>query len=362
MLDLGYRRALRPLLFRAASGDPERVHEQTLAALTRLERRPAAQALLRTLCSSPRRPVTVAGIDFPSPVGLAAGMDKDGVALRTWAALGFGHVEIGTVTARPQPGNSRPRLFRLPASGGLVNRMGFNNDGVAALVARLERAGVARGNRALGIVLGVSIGKNRTTPVAAATPDYLACFTAVAPYADYVAINVSSPNTPGLRALQEATALTGLLRSLTDAARTRDPENPVPIMVKVAPDLSEQALEELVEVCQTAGARGLVATNTTLAREGVTAAERWRAAESGGLSGAPLTLRTRAVVAFLAARSTLPVIGVGGVLSADDGRALLDAGAALLQVYTGLVYRGPALIGELNALSTNSRITSRRTP
>ena len=256
LLDAGYRRLLRPLLFRAAGADPERIHEQTLAALIRLEQRPAALALLRGLCAGPRRGVTVAGIAFPALVGLAAGMDKNGVGLRTWAALGFGHVEIGTVTIRAQPGNVRPRLFRLPASGGLVNRMGFNNDGASALAARLERAGVRRGNGASGAPLGISIGKNRRTPVAEATPDYLACFAALVRYADYVAVNVSSPNTPGLRALQEAPALRALVESLTRAARAEDPDDPVPILVKVAPDLSKEALEAVVEVCEAAGARG----------------------------------------------------------------------------------------------------------
>ena len=361
MLDAGYRRLLRPLLFRAAGADPERVHEQTLAALVRLEQRPVALALLRALCAGPRRGVTVAGITFPSLVGLAAGMDKNGVGLRTWAAFGFGHVEVGTVTTRAQPGNARPRLFRLPESGGLVNRMGFNNDGAAALAARLERAGVRRGNGAAGAPVGISVGKNRRTPMAEATPDYLACFAALARYADYVAVNVSSPNTPGLRTLQEAPVLRALVESLIRAARAEDPDDPVPIFVKVAPDLSEDALEAVVEVCEGAGARGLIATNTTLARDAVAPAERWRAAETGGLSGAPLTVRAREVVAFLSARTTLPVIGVGGVLSADDGRALLDAGAALLQVYTGFVYRGPALVRDLNALAAHpSRAVGRR--
>lgn len=352
VLDRGYRQVLRPLLFRAASGDPESVHEQTLAALARVDAHPALLAPVRALCAGPRRPVTVAGIRFPGLVGLAAGMDKNGLAPRAWAALGFGHLELGTVTAQAQPGNPRPRVFRLRESGGLINRMGFNNAGAGALATRLEAYGVRRGNGVLGVPVGVSIGKTKSTPLEGATQDYLTSFAAVAPYADYVAVNVSSPNTPGLRTLQEAAALRELVGALTAAAAAQHPTDPVPVFVKVAPDLSADALEELVEVCEAAGARGLVATNTTLRREGLAPGDRWRAGEAGGLSGAPLRDRAREVVAFLVARTRLPVVGVGGIGSPDDGRALLDAGASLLQVYTGFIYHGPALVRKLNALAT----------
>jgi dihydroorotate dehydrogenase len=348
-LSEGYARVLRPLLFRAGEGDPERVHEQTLGLLARLNEQPAALAALRTFCAGPRTPVEVFGVRFPAVVGLAAGMDKNGVAPRAWAALGFGHVELGTVTAQPQPGNPRPRLFRLPETGGLINRMGFNNAGAAALAARLEGWGVRRGNGAVGLPLGISIGKTKTVPLAEATADYLTSFRTLAGYADYVAVNVSSPNTPGLRALQEADALRDLIGALTAAAAERDPASPVPVLVKVAPDLSEDALEEVLAVCVGAGASGLVATNTTLARDGLAPADQWKAGQAGGLSGAPLAVRAREVVAFLAARTSLPVIGVGGVLSVDDGRALLDAGARLLQLYTGFIYAGPGLVRGLNA-------------
>ena len=345
----GYTRVLRPALFRAYAGDPERVHHVTLQTLEALERRPAALAALRLLTRGPRRPVHAFGLTFPGVVGLAAGMDKDGVAPHAWAALGFGHVELGTVTATAQPGNPRPRLFRLPDSAGLVNRMGFNNAGASALAARLAAAGVRRGEQAPGIPVGVSLGKNKTTPLAEATQDYLAAFAAVAPHADYVAVNVSSPNTPGLRTLQEAGVLRDLVAALVAAAQARDPERPVPVLVKVAPDLSYDALEDVLDVCTSAGAAGLVATNTTLARDGLAATDRWRATEAGGLSGAPLAVRAREVVAFLSGRTALPVVGVGGVLSAADGQALLDAGARLLQLYTGFVYRGPALVRDLEA-------------
>jgi dihydroorotate dehydrogenase len=291
------------------------------------------------------------GLTFPGVVGLAAGMDKDGVAPRAWAALGFGHIELGTVTATAQPGNPRPRLFRLPASAGLLNRMGFNNAGAAALAARLEAAGIRRGTDGPGIPVGVSLGKTKTTPLEEATQDYLASFAVVAPHADYVAVNVSSPNTPGLRALQEAGALLDLVGALVGAARAQAPAQPVPVLVKVAPDLSFDALEELLGVCSGAGAAGLVATNTTLARNGLAPSDAWRSGEAGGLSGAPLSARAREVVAFLASRTDLPVIGVGGISSAEDGQALLDVGARLLQVYTGFVYAGPALLRQLDAMA-----------
>nr|WP_269778683.1 quinone-dependent dihydroorotate dehydrogenase [Microlunatus antarcticus] len=338
---------MRPVMFRAYAGDPERVHHTTLRSLEVLERRPAALAALRLLTRGPRRPVEAFGLTFPGVVGLAAGMDKDGVAPHAWAALGFSHVELGTVTASAQPGNPRPRLFRLPASGGLVNRMGFNNAGAPALAARLEAAGVRRGAAAPGIPVGVSLGKTKTTALADAAQDYLTSFAAVAPHADYVAVNVSSPNTPGLRTLQEAGVLRDLVAALVAAARVQDPVRPVPVLVKVAPDLSFDALEDVLGVCLESGAAGLVATNTTLTREGLADSDRWRASEAGGLSGSPLTARAREVVAFLAGRTELPVIGVGGLRTADDARALLDAGSRLLQVYTGFVYRGPALLREI---------------
>jgi dihydroorotate dehydrogenase len=345
-----YRRLVRPVLFRAYGGDAERVHEQTLAGLSLLGRVAPARAVTAALLARHRRPVTVAGIDFASPVGVAAGLDKNGVAVRSWAALGFGFAELGTVTARPQPGNDQPRLFRLPQSRAIVNRMGFNNAGAEALARRLATAGVVRGNGAVGMPLGISIGKSKVTPLADAAEDYLTSLRLLAPYADYVAVNVSSPNTPGLRALQDADSLTALLSALTaEATRLAAGTTPVPVLVKLAPDLTDEALEQAVDVVERSGAAGLIATNTTLARSGVDPAEADRAAETGGLSGAPLTVRAREVVAFLAARTDLPVIGVGGVMTADDGQALLDAGARLIQLYTGFIYAGPGLVTDLNA-------------
>jgi dihydroorotate dehydrogenase len=336
--DLSYSGLVRPLLFRTYSGDAERIHERTLTAISRIGESRLALAPLAGWFARHRKPTTVAGIQFPGLVGLAAGMDKDGMGIKTWGSLGFGFVELGTVTAQPQPGNDRPRLFRLPESRAIVNRMGFNNRGAQALADRLTATEVSRGNLAVGIPIGISIGKTKNVPLTEATEDYLISLRTVAPYADYLAINVSSPNTPGLRSLQDREVLAELIKALvTEAWQLAAGGLPVPIFVKVAPDLTEAALEDVVQVCSEAGAEGLIATNTTLVRD-------------GGLSGAPLTTRARDVVRFLAAQTSLPIIGVGGIMSRDDGQAMLDAGASLLQVYTGYIYAGPALVDNLNRL------------
>jgi dihydroorotate dehydrogenase len=355
-----YRRLVRPALFRAYGGDAERIHDATLGWLQAVGRVAPLRSVSTGLLGRHRRPVTVAGIDFPSRVGLAAGLDKNGVAVRSWAALGFGFAELGTVTAQAQPGNDRPRLFRLPQSRAIVNRMGFNNHGAAALADRLAAAGVLRGNGAVGIPVGISIGKTKITPLAEAADDYLTSLRLLAPYADYVAVNVSSPNTPGLRGLQDADSLAALLGALTgEAARlagSTGQSAAVPIFVKLAPDLTNEALEQAVDVVQRTGAAGLIAINTTLSRAGVVPSEVQRATEAGGLSGAPLTVRAREVVGFLAERTDLPIIGVGGVMTPDDGLALVDAGARLIQLYTGFVYGGPGLVTGLNALLASTSL------
>lgn len=345
LVGIGYRRLLRPLLFRSPVED---VHDRTLAALARVGASPALTAAVRLVLRTGRQPIELAGIRFPGPVGLAAGLDKDARAVRTWGALGFSHVELGTVTAQPQPGNERPRMFRLPDSRAVINRMGFNNAGSAAMASRLEALGVRRGNGAAGIPLGISLGKTKSTPLDAAVEDYVTSLRRLAPYADYVAVNVSSPNTPGLRSLQDAEQLTDLLGTLTAQVRTLDREAPVPVFVKIAPDLSDPALDEVLEVVERTGVSGVIATNTTLSRDGLSRADLERAAESGGLSGAPLTRRAREVVGFLAARTDLPVIAVGGIMTVADGQAMLDAGARLLQLYTGFIYGGPELVRDLN--------------
>ena len=323
-----FERTVRPVLVRLGGGDAEKAHEFTLKRLARLGAR--SRALLHGRYAV-TRPVEAFGVRFPNPVGLAAGMDKNGVALPAWPSLGFGFVEVGTVTAHAQPGNDRPRLFRLRDSEAIINRMGFNNAGAAALAAKLESLGP------LGYPLGISLGKSKVTPLEEAVEDYLTSYNLLRPYADYIAVNVSSPNTPGLRTLQDKTALASLLGALV--GRT-------PVLVKIAPDLTEPAIAELLEVCLASGAAGVIATNTTLARDGLAAADQPRAGEAGGLSGRPLTERARKVVHFVHEETggALPVIGVGGIVDPDDAARLFDAGAALVQLYTGFIYKGPALV------------------
>lgn len=343
--DLVYDRLLRRIIFRM---DAERAHDVTLRGLSVTGRIGPARAASARLLARHRRPVTVAGIEFPGVVGLAAGLDKNGVAARMWGSLGFGFAELGTVTAQAQPGNPQPRLFRLPQSRAVINRMGFNNHGAAALAGTLAAAGVRRGNGALGIPIGISIGKTKIMPLEQAVEDYLTSFRLLADRADYIAVNVSSPNTPGLRSLQDKASLTELLRALRAEATTINKDDPVPIFVKIAPDLTESALDEVLEVCTATGVQGLIATNTTLARDGISPGDLDLAPQSGGLSGAPLTRRARQVVGYLATRTELPIIGVGGIDSPADARAMLDAGARLLQVLTGFIYHGPGLIDRIN--------------
>jgi dihydroorotate dehydrogenase len=354
-----YERVARPLLFRL---EAERAHRIGLAGLAAasavagpLQRRRLAPR------SGPGRragSATVFGIDFPSRIGLAAGLDKDGHALRAWPLLGFGFVEVGTVTAHAQPGNPAPRLFRLRADEAIVNRMGFNNAGAAALAVRLGRLG------RLPVPLGISLGKSKVTPVAEAVDDYLTSLRLLHQYADYLAINVSSPNTPGLRSLQEAGALADLVDALVaeSAHLAGTAGRAVPLLVKVAPDLTEPALEELVAVCLDHGVSGLIATNTTLSRAGLRHPEP-RSDETGGLSGRPLFERAVKVVGRIhrQAGDRLPVIGVGGIAGSDDALRMLEAGAALVQIYSGLIYQGPALVRRIaRALAATEQPASGR--
>jgi dihydroorotate dehydrogenase len=291
-------------------------------------------------------PREVFGIRFPNPVGLAAGLDKDGVALDAWPALGFGFVEAGTVTWHAQPGNEHPRVFRLRASQALVNRMGFNNAGARALARRL--ASRARQPRPLASVpLGISLGKSRVTLLEEAVADYLASLRVLYPYGDYFALNVSSPNTPGLRSLQDKTMLRELLGAVTEEVRGLAGDRPPkPVLLKIDPDLTESGIGDVLEVGQEYGVAGVIATNTTVAREGVQPADAARSTEAGGLSGRPLAARVREVVGFVHRQTggALPIVGVGGVLDPDDAVRLVDAGASLVQIFTGLIYRGPGLV------------------
>ncbi|PWG63949.1 quinone-dependent dihydroorotate dehydrogenase [Sediminicurvatus halobius] len=324
----------RSLLFRL---DPERAHAVVMGTLD-------VAAALHLAGLAGRRvhdPVEVMGLRFPNAVGLAAGLDKNGDHLRGLAALGFGFVELGTVTPRPQPGNPRPRMFRLPAEQALINRMGFNNRGVDHLLRRLAAWRPP-------VPVGINIGKNRDTPLESAVEDYRYCLERVYAAADYVVVNLSSPNTPGLRDLQAGRQLEALLASLKadQAHLAAEHGRYVPLVVKIAPDLDDAPLRALVQALRDHGVDGIAATNTTISREAVPASPV--ASEAGGLSGAPLRERATAVLRRVRqeAGPRLPLIGVGGILSGEDAAARIAAGADLVQLYTGLIYRGPALVGE----------------
>jgi dihydroorotate dehydrogenase len=335
-----FDKIVRPAMYRLGKNDPEVVHERTLTALSRVSALPPVLKALRRVYGTDA-PTTVLGLRFPNPVGLAAGMDKNGRALHAWPALGFGFVEVGTVTGLPQPGNPKPRLFTLGESTAIVNRMGFNNAGAAALAERLKTTGKP------DVPLGISIGKSKAAALEDAVADYQISLKALYPYADYFAINVSSPNTPGLRALQDRSALTELLSELQTTAKTlAQGERPAPLLVKVAPDLTDDALAELLEVCEEQDVSGLIATNTTLSRNGLAPADVRVGEEAGGLSGRPLTGRALEVVRFVHKQTDgeLPIIGVGGILGPDDAQRMLDAGASLVQLYTGFALSGPGLV------------------
>ena len=300
---------------------------------------PGALALLRSFAPPPR-PRALFGLQFRNSIGLAAGFDKNGVAIPAWEAFGFGFVEIGTVTAKPQPGNPRPRIFRYPEQETLINRLGFNNDGAAVVAERLRHLRASR--LAPSIPIGVNIGKSRATSLEEAAADYRESFRQLAPVADYITLNVSSPNTPGLRTLQERDALEELLRVITE--ETARLNLPKPLLLKIAPDLSEAALTEIVHVCEAFGLAGLVATNTTIDHAGLIGKD-----EAGGLSGTLLRARSTAVVRFLRSRTQLPIIGVGGIGDAASAREKQEAGAELLQIYSGFIFRGPGLLREISA-------------
>ena len=327
---------LRPLLFTLP---PEHAHSFALAALHRAH----ALGLIREPAADPRTAVTLLGLRFPNRIGLAAGFDKNGRYVDALGALGFGFIEVGTVTPRAQSGQPRPRLFRVTAAEALINRMGFPNDGAAIVAARLA-------HRRFAGVCGVNIGKNAATPIAAAVDDYVECFRAVAPHADYVAINVSSPNTEGLRQLQDPDQLQPIVDAVIDARREVQAATGkrVPVLVKVSPDLAPADLVRSARRACESGIDGIIATNTTLNRTGVE--QRWRA-QAGGLSGGPLRpLALQAVQLLRAALgSGVPIVAAGGIDSARHAQDALTAGADLVQIYTGLIYRGPAVVKEIAA-------------
>lgn len=334
---------VRPWLFRA---DAEWVHERTLNLLALVGKTAIGRLLIRVLFPVPqsRRRTRLMGLEFANRLGMAAGFDKDGRAIWGLASLGFGHLEVGTVTPQPQAGNPRPRLFRLPEDQALINRMGFPNAGAEALACRLARG------RPPGVVIGVNIGKGADTPLERAPHDYCFLLRRFHSLADYLAVNVSSPNTLGLRRLQAREMLESLLRALVEERKMLEGSGNrcVPLLVKLAPDLTDEELEEAVGVVMDAGLEGVIATNTTLARESLRSSAR---GEGGGLSGAPLRERSTEVVRRVAewSKNRLVVIGVGGIFTAQQAREKLDAGASLIQLYTGLVYRGPGLVREILA-------------
>lgn len=277
------------------------------------------------------------GLTFPNPVGLAAGFDKDAKLYKELSNFGFGFIEIGTLTPKPQPGNPKKRLFRLPEDGGLINRMGFNNEGVEAAIERLKR------NK--GILIGGNIGKNKLTPNEEAVSDYVQCFEALFPHVDYFVVNVSSPNTPNLRALQDKEPLTHLLQTLKDLNHSKS--KPKPILLKIAPDLTEEQLVDIIDIITSVKIDGVIATNTTLSREGLYSENK---SEMGGLSGKPVTKKSTEVIRFLHEKSknAFPIIGVGGIHSPEDAIEKLEAGASLVQLYTGFVYEGPGVVKRIN--------------
>lgn len=323
--------------------DPEKIHELTISTLKKTGKTPLNLLYKQSIAT---KPVEVMGIKFPNPVGLAAGLDKNGECINAFAAMGFGFVEVGTVTPRPQPGNDKPRIFRLEQANAIINRMGFNNKGVDYLVNQVIKANFKG-------VLGINIGKNKDTPDENAKDDYIYCMRKVYNFASYITVNISSPNTPGLRSLQYGDALNELLAALkTEQANLATQYNKyVPIAVKIAPDLTEDEVNSIAQCLISNNIDGVIATNTTLSREGVEGLTH--ANEQGGLSGQPVKEKSTTVIKLLskALEDKLPIIGVGGIASAADAKEKLAAGASLVQVYTGFIYQGPRLIKEIvNAL------------
>jgi len=336
-----YKVLIRPLLFLI---DAEKVHHLVVTILRLKGKIPGAKGLLRLLFDyhHPSLEKELFGLKFKNPVGLAAGFDKDAKLIDELACLGFGFIEIGTLTPKAQPGNDKPRLFRLPKDQGLINRMGFNNEGVAAAAQRLKK-------RNSTVIVGGNIGKNKVTPNEQALDDYLTCFDELYPFVDYFVLNVSSPNTPGLRELQEKEPLTKLMTSVI--ARSKSTSKYKPVLLKIAPDLTPSQLDDVIEILKTTQADGVIATNTTISREGLqTSQSEIATIGNGGLSGKPLTKRATEVIAYLREKlgKEFPIIGVGGIMHADDAKEKLKAGADLVQVYTGFIYEGPGLAKGIN--------------
>jgi dihydroorotate dehydrogenase len=337
---------LKPLLFQF---DPENVHYFVTRNLKRFNKFPGGSALSRSLwlVDDKRLERNVFGLTFKNPVGLAAGFDKNGDTIAEMANLGFGFIEVGTVTPLPQLGNPKPRMFRLPADGALINRMGFNNLGVDVLASRIAAYRKSAEAAKNPVIIGGNIGKNKNTPNEDAVSDYIKCFDRLFDVVDYFVVNVSSPNTPGLRALQEKEPLMHILNTLQQRNRKNDISRPV--LLKIAPDLTDEQLNDIVEIVQQTGIAGVIATNTTISREGLASPQK-TVNKMGGLSGKPLTQRSTEVIRYLSQKSnrSFPIIGVGGIHSPEDALEKIQAGAELVQLYTGFIYEGPGLIGRIN--------------
>ena len=342
---------LKPILFKF---DPEKVHYFVTRNLKRFNRLPGGAAMSRAIwaLNDPRLEKEVFGLKFKNPVGLAAGFDKNADVISEMANLGFGFIEVGTVTPLPQDGNPKPRMFRLPADGGLINRMGFNNMGMDVVAEHIAAYRKNSTTSQKGIIIGGNIGKNKVTPNDEAVNDYIKCFDRLFDLVDYFVVNVSSPNTPGLRELQEKEPLMNLLSTL----QQRNSKNGIsrPILLKIAPDLTDTQLDDIVEIVQQSGIAGVIATNTTIGREGLISADKLKS-ETGGLSGKPVTKRSTEVIKYLSEKSkaSFPIIGVGGIHSPEDALEKLAAGASLVQLYTGFIYEGPGLISKINKAILN---------
>ncbi|HFA48486.1 MAG TPA: quinone-dependent dihydroorotate dehydrogenase [Bacteroidetes bacterium] len=337
-----YKIFIKPILFLFP---PERAHYLTIFILKTILNIPVINWLFKKIyaVADKRLERNVFGLTFPNPVGLAAGFDKDGKYYKAMSTLGFGFIEIGTVTPVPQIGNPKPRLFRLPKDGALINRMGFNNEGVEAMVKRLKKG------KLKNVIIGGNIGKNKTTPNEEAVSDYSICFEALFNYVDYFVVNVSSPNTPGLRALQEKKPLTELLSHLQILNKQKN--KPKPILLKIAPDLTDEQLDDILEIVETTKLAGIIATNTTISRSDLNTSEQQiKNIGNGGLSGKPLKERATEVIRYLNKKSKgkLIIIGVGGIASAEDALEKLNAGATLIQIYSGMIYEGPGLVKAIN--------------
>lgn len=334
-----YKKVIRPILFLF---DPEWVHYFSFTSIRLLHSIPFMGSVIRRFYNTKNTSLSreVFGITFPNPVGLAAGFDKDAKLYKELSNFGFGFIEIGTVTPKPQSGNPKPRLFRLKKDNGIINRMGFNNHGVEAAAKRLRR------NK--HVIIGGNIGKNKITPNENAQDDYIYCFDALFDVVDYFVVNVSSPNTPNLRDLQEKEPLTALLNTLQQ--RNDSHSNRKPILLKIAPDLTDTQLSDIIDIVAVTKIDGVIATNTTLSREGLKS-EKNLSGQSGGLSGKPLTKRSTEVIRYLhnQSKGAFPIIGVGGIHTPEDAKEKLEAGASLIQLYTGFVYEGPAAVRNINA-------------